>query len=705
MAAFPKRIWLSMSRLKDQTHRFALLASVRLKVTLAFLGGIVLIGVGLWIPGQEWVSRIPLLPWIMLVVGLGVIVTGARMIEKGSAPGWLSKIDRSLTAFMGVKRWQLIALVFSPLLASIAYLAAGDGLRMINPVIAVSAWIAAVALVLLGGWEWGKDGIAISRSTAIATGLLVGIAFLIRVYAIIVVPPLLTGDEASAGLAAVDVLDGMTNNIFRAGWFSFPALHSFVQAIPIALLGQNIPALRLTAVVAGSLTVGAVYLVARQMFAQRTALLAAIFLAAFHFHNHFSRIGLNNIWDGLWFVVVLGLLWYAFQHESRRSYLVAGLALGFSQYFYVSVRILFLLVPVWALVSTYLEGRDWKKTIANLVIMGLAALTVMLPLALYYLRHGEEFWAPLRRVTILGAWMHNEVSITGAPAWRILLHQLGLGFQGFAHVPLRMWYRPGTPLLRLVPALLFFMGLGLLLRKPRHSRTLLLILWVFAFGIMNAFSESAPAAQRYVGVAPAAAMLVAYGLAESGSLLSDLWPRHRQAITYAAVLFILVLSLDELRFYFQEYTPQSDLGGDNTLVAARLADYLQTKSADWHVAFFGGDRMGYYSIASLQYLAPHIEGVDVVHPWGSPENPALPDGPIVFVFLPELGAELESVRADFPAGRLHQERKADGSLLYWLYEFPGEGGASSASPGLFDEYAYPFPFPIEYPTSVPGGYP
>lgn len=703
MAAFPKRIWSSVSRLKEQTHWFAFLASVRLQVTLIFLGGIALLGVGLWIQGREWASRVPLLPWILLVFGLGVIVIGSRMIESGSPPQWLSKIDRSLTALMGVKRWQLLALACSPLLASVAYLAAGDGLRMINPVIAVAAWIAAVGLVLLGGWEWGKRGMVISRSIAVATGLLVGIAFLIRVYAIANVPPVLTGDEASAGLAAVDVLNGLTNNPFRAGWFSFPALHSFVQAIPIALLGQNIPALRLTAVVAGALTVGAVYLVARQMFTQWTALMAAIFLAAFHFHNHFSRIGLNNIWDGLWFVVILGLLWYAFQHNSRIAYLVAGLALGFSQYFYVSVRILFLLVPILVLVSAYLAGKSRKVILPNMVIMGLVALTVMMPLAWYYLGHSDEFWAPLRRVTVLGGWMQNEVRITGLPAWRVLLHQLGLGFQGFAHIPLRMWYQPGTPLLRFIPAVLFFIGLGLLLRKPRHSSTLLLTFWVLAFGIMNAFSESAPAAQRYVGVAPAAAMLVAYGLAESGSLLSDLWPRYRHAITYAALIFVLLLSLDELRFYFREYTPKSDLGGENTLVAARLADYLQTKSGDWQVAFFGGDRMGYYSIASLQYLAPHIEGVDINHPWGSPENPRLQDGSIIFVFLPEMQADLGSVKADFPGGRAHQERTADGILLYWIYEFASESGDSSQSPELFYDYSYPYP--IDYPASIPGGYP
>ena len=57
---------------------------------------------------------------------------------------------------------------------------------------------------------------------------------------------------------------------------------------------------------------------------------------AFHFHIHFSRIGLNNIWDPLVMVLVWGLLWMGWQENDRRAFGLAGLTLGAGFYLYTS---------------------------------------------------------------------------------------------------------------------------------------------------------------------------------------------------------------------------------------------------------------------------------------------------------------------------------------------------------------------------------
>ena len=685
------------------SNKFDFLASPPFIKTLLLSGGAALVGLSLWLAQHERESSLGAFSWVILLVGLGLVALTSRTIEIGKPPGWLTSLLNKIGMWLAVSGWQVVCLAISPLLAWIAFQAAGDGLLMLRPVVAVAAWLLAMMLALAGGWQFRSEVWSFSPQTLVSFGLIVAIAAFTRGYNLAHIPFVLTGDEGSAGLAAVDVLNGFTNNIFRSGWFSFPALHSFVQALPIAIFGQTAQALRLASVFAGALTAGAVFLAARSMFGERAAFFAAVFLSAFHFHNHFSRIGLNNIWDGLWFTAVLGLLWLGWRNLSRRYFLLAGLALGFSQYFYVTVRALFLLIPVWILVAGIFDRARLKRSLPHLLLMGFVALAAALPLALSYSRHPEEFFAPLRRVSILGAWMANEVQMSGLPAWRILLNQVALSLQGFAHLPLRMWYQPGTPLLRLIPAILFFLGLGLLLRKPRDSRTLLFGLWLLALGIMNGFSESAPAAQRYVAAAPAVAIVLAYGLDESAALLGDLWPRYRRFITSAALAFIILLSLDELRFYFQVYTPKSDLGGENTLVANRLAHYLQGKSDEWQVAFFGAPRMGYTSIASLPYLAPHIRGYDMNRPWGSPDNPQLYGGPLAFVFLPGLNADLEAVQASYPDGELLQEKTPDGRLLYWVYEVSGDGVEPADLSGPQPMNAYPYPF--ESPTAIPGGYP
>ena len=91
------------------------------------------------------------------------------------------------------------------------------------------------------------------------------------------------------------------------------------------LFGQTTQALRLLAVFSGGLTVALVYIIGREMFGNLAGASAAIFLAGMHFHNHFSRIGLNNIWDGFFFTFVLGCVWIGWKRNSRIAWLLAGL--------------------------------------------------------------------------------------------------------------------------------------------------------------------------------------------------------------------------------------------------------------------------------------------------------------------------------------------------------------------------------------------
>jgi hypothetical protein len=195
------------------------------------------------------------------------------------------------------------------------------------------------------------------------------------------------------------------------------------------------------------------------MFGNRAALMAAVFSAGCTSH-HFQSHRLNNIWDGLWFVVVLGASVTA-GRKPRASFVLGGLALGLSQYFYASSRILLVLVPLWLLIATLLDRPRLRAMAPHLVLSVLAAAAAIFPLAMFYLRFPEQFVAPLSRFSILGEWMDKEVVIAGQPVAQILLRQLSLGFQAFTATPLRHWYTPEVPILRDIPAALFLLGVAL----------------------------------------------------------------------------------------------------------------------------------------------------------------------------------------------------------------------------------------------------
>jgi 4-amino-4-deoxy-L-arabinose transferase-like glycosyltransferase len=633
------------------------------------LCGATLVALGQWV-GQAMPLELRAASAWPTVIGLAFLMLAALAIYRGETATrperWLARLGVRLT----VQDWQVILLLTSPILALIAALAAGDNAKMISPFLASVSWVAAIGAAIVGGFSSQGGRIAWPRPEAYLLVGLTLLAFLARGLATDRVPIFLTGDEGSAGIAASEFVKGEWNNPFIVSWYSFPSLFFFLQSLSVRILGHTTEALRIPSALVGALTVAAVYVLGRAMFGRRAGLVAAIFLLGYNFHIHFSRIGLNNIWDGLWYVVVLGTLWYGWQNNQRLAYLVSGVSLGLAQYFYPTARALPVLMLTWVVLSGLFDRQRLKQALPNLALMLLTTAVVLLPLASFYSRHPLDYMAPFERVSALGPWLEFEVETSGQPAWLILLKQMATSFLAFTYVPLRFWYESGAPLLRPLPASLFLLGLVMLAARGRDHRFLLLGLWVAMFGVIGGLSESTPASQRYIAVAPACALIIGFGLNEVASLLEMQWPSRRRAVGLLAVALAVIIAADEIYFYFAKYTVNSTITQDHShgVIAQRLANSLKSMPSDTHVAFFGFPAMGFYSIPSVQYLVPNIDGVDMAEPWGSTQNPPVEGDHLVFVFLPFLQEQIALVQEDYPGGRLSNEVGYDGKPLYWAYE-------------------------------------
>ncbi len=624
----------------------------------------------LWLAQSDPTVRGAPLTWLLLIGGVSCAVAGTWLVGRppvGWRPvGWALGLTRRL----GVRPWQLACLVMALPLGCMASWAAGSGAYMTQPWLAVGGWMGAIGLAIAGGWRAGGRRVRVSWGVPALCLLFIAAAFAVRAVDTTHIPNVLTGDEGSSGLSAVEFVEGRTNNIFRTGWFSFPSLFYFLQSLTIDLLGRTIPALRLPAALGGALTVGAVYLLGGYLFGNWVGIFSALFLLAYNYHNHFSRIGLNNIWDGLWFTAALGLFIHGWREERRSSLLWAGLCLGLAQYFYVTGRLLVVLPLAFCLLALWFDRPRLKRNLPGILLMYFVFLVTYLPLLTFYLGNPSEFSAPLNRVTLFGPWLAEQIASSGLPAWRVVVNQVWLSLQGFFLIPLEMWYRPETPMLRPIPAALFLIGMAILLVRIKDSRSILLWLWVPALGITGGLSEGAPAAQRYVAVAPALALVIGFGVQESTRAIGGLWPRRSKENSrlagWIALALVLLLALSELHFYYFTYTPRSDWGLNNQ-VAQRLADRLQEEEAGLQVAFFGFPRMGYYSHSSVAYLNPHVTGYDFTLPWGDPANPLLTGERVVFIVLPEHIEDLEKIRQAYPEGRLGVEENAAGQMLFWRY--------------------------------------
>lgn len=604
---------------------------------------------------------------LVLLGGL-LLVLGVRTFMQGALPRWLDRLVARLAAWLDVAPVQVILLLTAPAFALLARLAAGDGLLAHHATASVLAWLLAITFVVGGSViKSERRPLNVDRWDVILSVALFAAALALRAYQTTIYPNTYSGDEGSAGLFAVELLTGKANNLFGLGWFSFPSLYFTVQSVAIALLGQTVEAVRLTSVLAGALTVPALYWLARTMFGRATAILAATYLAVSHYHIHMSRIALNNIWDGLFGTVAILGLWYGWQSGRRFAFIVCGLALGLGQYFYVSIRILPILFLIWAAFAFWRRRDQFRERFAGLVLAAIVALVVYMPLGLFFAANPDEFQAPMNRVTIFGDWMENELARGERTQSEVLFDQFVKGVMGFTHEPLRLLYNPGSPLLLTAAGFLFLLGI-LWAFLNFDLRYLLLLLPLVGAVASNTISQDAPSSQRYIMAMPMVAIFVATPLAQAMAWLRQQYPRTRVAVVVAGFVLMALVAAVDLDYYFNRVYDDYVLGGGNTLAATHVAYYLRDKEPRGEqVFFFGFPRMGYFSHATISFLAPDKRGQDVVEPLTGPPDFGLGET-AVFIFLPERLNELEFVRQSYPDGTYQEFYNDDGSLLFAVYE-------------------------------------
>lgn len=639
----------------------------RIVITILLFGGALLV-----IVGQSLYVIVPKSqsPLALLIIGLGLLSFGAAgyLISGKQVPDQLAKIRDRILSYLDISAAQLMLLLLSPVFALAAALAAGDNWLTLNWPISIFAWLAAVAMVFVGSYQFQlEERPHIDRTDAVILVAFFALAFVSRAIAINSIPTTLSGDEGSAGLMALRFINGEANNLFTVGWFSFPALYFAVQSLGIVLLGQTIAGLRILSVVSGALTVVALYWLVKIIFGRITAILAAGFLATYHYHIHFSRIGLNNIWDGFFAVLALAGVAYGWFRARRLGFLIAGLAVGLGQYFYVTIRIIPLLLLIWAGSAFIVDRATFRKRLPDMILAAGVAVVIALPLIVFFIRHPNEFNAPLQRVTIFGGWLEREANMRGVTPLSVIWGQIATTALGFTHEPLRDLYNPGAPLLLPVAAGFFLLGLLWLLTHPNLG-SFLVLLPIAAVILAGGLSVDAPASQRYVIAAPMAAVLVAIPIAETVKWLKRNWPNYQVLIIVGAALVMFGLAANDLRYYFGEIYDSYVLGGVNTQAATELAFFLQGQEPEPDVYFFGFPRMGYNSLSTIPYLVPNIDAKDIEQPLTSAPSWRLTK-PTVFIFLPERLSELPYVITAYPGGKLREIRQEDGKPLFIAYEY------------------------------------
>jgi predicted membrane-bound mannosyltransferase len=96
------------------------------------------------------------------------------------------------------------------------------------------------------------------RFSIVALLLILLLAFALRTHRLTEIPPGLTHDEANHGWDSINILDGELRYYFPLNYGSEP-LYNYIVAGNMALVGENLFALRLVNIFFGLLTIVTVY--------------------------------------------------------------------------------------------------------------------------------------------------------------------------------------------------------------------------------------------------------------------------------------------------------------------------------------------------------------------------------------------------------------------------------------------------------------
>ena len=490
------------------------------------------------------------------------------------------------------------------------------------------------------------------------------VAFVLRVQDLEAVPPGMSSVEAELAFEALRVSVGET---WPGAWttvaMGLPAGLVHLQALLLLFLETSTATARLSTALPGVVLIPVAYLLMRQLFSARTAIITAAFLTFHVWFLVFSRIAVPAMPAVLCFA---GSMWLLIAgYRSNRPWVagIGGVLFGLG--WYVSASFPLYAAAVWGALLLMLLLRKETRRAEVYWFLG-ASVAVSTHMIFFYLT-SDAFAASLREYdrTPLSPW-----SLIGR-AWDVV---------AYVHTPTPHEVHVGTggiPLLHFSTEVFFWAGLaGLLLFIRRRSSQLLLLGWVVSMGPTVLFPDEE--SRRYLLGILFVLAISAVGLDTAMSLLHNRWQRHVRTLpipilagwfgnAVAAVVLAAIVLL---------FAAQQSQDYDNWLVGSEWALARQEVEAvrfahslgdDYEVRLYS-DRLSGTSALAQWFLqgSASRDGSTVYGGSGVIDVDSV-RGPTVWLLSENYLTLIPQLEAEFPQGQLAFENNERGELLYAAY--------------------------------------
>jgi hypothetical protein len=543
--------------------------------------------------------------------GLSLLGVALFLLSQLVRPGPLTRRLAGRILISERAAWVVVAFMLS-VLATV-----GSGLFQIStrsnyiPVLAVwvlagLAYVAAFSDRILTWAEW-KAWLKSHRTELLMLLAVILLGASLRFYKLGEIPRVLDGDEGRVGMAAQTTVLGDLANPF-ALWDNFGAL--YLQAINLCLrfFGPTPFALRLLPAIGGILAIPAIYLLARQIGGKQVAFIAAFLIATSHNHINFSRIASVAYIHGTW-LVPFELYFLLSGLEKRQFWRTAlgGVILAMHFSVYLTAQVVTAMILVYMIIC-FIFLRSWfKPSLPQALVFWGGFLIMILPEAYYVMHYPEQFLNRLTQDgTFTSGWLATTMASTGQSAVQILFGRVLHAFLALIYYPSLDFYGSPTPMLNMISASIFLLGLGLALWRTKSPNYLLLNGNFWAATLAVGIFAVPPSADSYrmLMALPAALIMAAIGLDQMLEYFGLGWKQARAAYGLSVSAILVSLLIFNLWTYYGDFAGQCRYG-DNLAgrFASYLGKYVKTVDSQSDIYLLSNDIYSYGTHASTYFLS------------------------------------------------------------------------------------------------------
>ncbi len=439
-----------------------------------------------------------------------------------------------------------------------------------------------------------------------AVAFITGVAFVARFVLLASEPGPFSRDEPPLAFAALQVANGAVRNLFDMGvGVHQSGMFNATMALPFKLFGTSILTARLSSAIIGTVTIPLFYLMLREMFDRRVALVGAALMAVLHVDVHYSRIAMLG--STVVFLTVL-MVYFGFRAIRTRAlvdFALTGLAAGVAMYFHASLRVVpLVLVLVLALMVVKTRGAFILRNFWGLATLLTGFVIAVLPAALFFDGTSGPFSARFEEVSIFGSgnWLEVQRELTGHSDLHLIWDRVQQAFGSLVIYPgCSTNYCSEVPRLDAVSgALLVIGGVYALFHLYQPRFLALFALLVLPLIIGGALIRPPIQDSRLLATAPATAAFVALGAVVAAEAVATAIPRWRAYAPVAVGAVVVLIAIMNLSFYFGTFIPSERYAGGFHTNEIAIGQYLEQFDESYAVYVFAPVPI---HIAEIRFLA------------------------------------------------------------------------------------------------------